>query len=321
MNVLIVTPAPPGSLTGNRVTAERWAGILRALGHRVAIEVSGAAGGVAAGPDLLVALHAAKSAGEVEEYRRRHPGRPVVVALTGTDLYGDIRTDAAARAVLEVARRLVTLHPTAAAELPTDLRSRTRAIVQSSVPPADPLPPLDDCFEVCVSGHLRPVKDPFLTAAASRRLPPSSRLRITHLGAALEAEMADRARAEMASNPRYLWLGGVPRDEALRLLDRARLLVLTSTMEGGANVVCEALASEVPVISTRIEGSIGLLGDDYPGYFPVGDAAALAELLGRVEAEPAFYAELVERCRRRRHLVEPARERQAWGKLLRELPC
>ena len=154
---------------------------------------------------------------------------------------------------------------------------------------------------------------------AVRTLPPDSKIQVVHAGAALSEEMEKAARAEEALNPRYRWLGGLPRWKTLRLLARCHLLVLTSQMEGGANVVCEALACSVPVISSRISGSIGLLGADYPGYFPVGDTQALANLLTRVETDTTFYNTIKAWCERLKPLVDPAREHQSWGNLLREI--
>jgi glycosyltransferase involved in cell wall biosynthesis len=140
-----------------------------------------------------------------------------------------------------------------------------------------------------VLGHLRPVKDPFRTAEAARLLPASSRIRVLHAGAALSPAMEHQARAEEAINSRYRWLEDLPRWKALRLLARSRLLVLTSLMEGGANTISEAIAAGVPVLASRIPGSVGLLGTQYPGYFPVGDTAALAALLTRAETDTKFY--------------------------------
>jgi putative glycosyltransferase (TIGR04348 family) len=314
MNILIITPAPPGSRKGNRITARRWAGLLRQLGHRVAIrqEYQGQR------CDLLVALHARRSFEAVDAFHRAHPERPLVIALTGTDLYDEIHTDPIAGQVLELAWRLIVLQPLGIAELPPHLRQRARVIYQSiEMPPgARPRPGV---FEVCVLGHLRPVKDPFRTALASRLLPVSSRVRVLHIGAALDPDMARQARAEAADNPRYRWLGDLPRWQALRLLARSRLLVLTSRMEGGANVLSETIAAGVPVLASRIPGSVGLLGNDYPGYFPVGDARALAKLLHRAETDAALYSGLKTWCRGLRPLVRPARERQSWRSLLREL--
>jgi glycosyltransferase involved in cell wall biosynthesis len=168
-------------------------------------------------------------------------------------------------------------------------------------------------------GHLRPVKDPFRTALAARLLPESSRIRVVHLGAALSDDMAAAARVEEKANPRYRWLGEQPRWKALRILSRSRLLSLTSELEGGANVVSEAVTLSVPVVSSRIAGSIGLLGEDYPGFFPFGDTQSLADLLHRAETDTTFYKDLKRFGRRQRPLFEPARERASWRQLLAEL--
>ena len=78
-------------------------------------------------------------------------------------------------------------------------------------------------------------------------------------------------------------------------------------------------AASVPVISSDIPGSIGILGAGYPGYFPVGQTRALAALLHRAESDAKFLGDLRRWCRRLRPLVDPARERATWGRLLREL--
>ena len=314
MKIRIVTPAPPRSRKGNRVTALRWARVLRDLGHQVVIEQE-----YHGRPcDLLIALHARRSAAAVQEFRRRHSHKPLIVALTGTDLYRDIRQSADAKQSLELASRLVVLQPLGVVELPEHLRPKARVIYQSVRKPRRQPAPRQGVFGVCVLGHLRTVKDPFRAALAARRLPASSRVRVIHLGAALSPSMEKRARAEMAGNPRYCWLGEVPRSKALHLLARCRLLVLSSVMEGGANAISEALVVSVPVLASRIPGSVGLLGPDYPGYFPVRDTAALAALLRRAECDAGFYRALARWCKRLAPRFEPARERRSWQDLLRE---
>jgi putative glycosyltransferase (TIGR04348 family) len=315
MKILLVTPAPPGSRKGNRVTALRWSRLLRQLGHRVAIQQEYNDEPT----DLLIALHARRSFPAVERFGRLHPDRPIVVALTGTDLYDEIHTDKTAALALEKASRLVVLQPLGIEEVPKALRPKVRVIYQSTVAPRTDRAPRAGTFEVCVLGHLRPVKDPFRTAQAARLLPPSSRIHVLHLGAALDADIDRQARREAADNPRYRWLGDRPRWQALRILARCRLLVQSSRLEGGANTISEAIAAGVPVLSSRIPGSVGILGADYPGYFPVGDTPSLAALLDRAETDTSFYAELKARCRRLRPLVDPARERAAWRRLLGEL--
>jgi putative glycosyltransferase (TIGR04348 family) len=315
MRILIVTPAPPRSRKGNRITAVRWARILRELGHRVDLAQQ-----FDEQPcDVLVALHARRSAQSIQRFHRLHPDKPLVLALTGTDLYGDIHRDAAAQRSLELASRFVLLQAHGIGQLQESLRDKARVIYQSVVAPRSCPPPLKDVFEVCVIGHLRDVKDPFRAALASRRLPASSQVRIVHMGAALSERMAVRARAEMNVNSRYRWLGELPHWKTQQRLARSRLLVLSSKMEGGANVISEAVAVSTPVVSSRISGSIGLLGEDYPGYFEVGDTHGLAELLLRAEQDSDFYAALQSRCRRLKPLTETRRERRSWQQLLREL--
>ena len=316
MNICFLTLAPRGSRSGNRVTALRWARLVRQLGHRARIAET-----LDARPsDVLVALHAVKTSAAIEQAAARWPGSARVIALTGTDLYESQGSQerASARRSLELADRIILLQRKALEALPAELRPKARVIEQSALPPpvaASPGPG----FPVCVIGHLRDVKDPFLAAQAARRLPARSQVRITQIGAALSDPMRARAEREMAENPRYRWLGEQRRSALHRLLAQSRILALTSRSEGGANVVSEAIAAGVPVVSTRIPGTIGLLGDDYPGYFPVGDAQALATLLLRAEEDPAFYRTLQSACDRVRPLLDPARERDAWARLLAEL--
>jgi putative glycosyltransferase (TIGR04348 family) len=314
MKIIIVTPAPPGSRKGNRVTALRWARHLRHFGHRVAIRqhYQGESCG------LLIALHARRSFAAADCFRKRFPDRPLVLALTGTDLYGDIHTDRRARLALEMASRLIVLQPLGIEELPAHLRPKARVIYQSLTAPR-PTGPRRGVFEICVLGHLREVKDPFRAAAAARLLAEESRARVLHLGGALSASMARRAKKETETNPRYRWLGDVPRWRALRLLARCRLLVQSSLVEGGANSLSEAIAAGVPVLSSRIAGSVGILGADYPGYFPVGDTEALALLIQRAESNADFYRTLKTWCGRLKGLVAPAAERASWRRLLSEI--
>ena len=104
----------------------------------------------------------------------------------------------------------------------------------------------------------------------------------------------------MVANPRYQWRGGVPSWTVRRALARAPLMVLSSIMEGGANVVSEALVAGVPVLASAIPGSIGLLGRDYPGYFPVGDTVALTECCIVRRLTSNFLDELSRHCARSR---------------------
>jgi len=221
LKIGIVTPAPPGSRRGNRVTALRWARILRSLGHRVEITQSYEG----ESHDLLIALHALRSHDAIKRFRCEHPDHPLIVALTGTDLYRDLSRSELARQSLELASRLIVLQPKAFDALPNHLHAKTRVIYQSVEPfPAirNPRVPVRN-FMICVIGHLREVKDPFRAAMAARLLPAVSRIRIIHVGGAMNEKMAERARREMQINPRYKWIGEQPRWRVRQILMRSQL--------------------------------------------------------------------------------------------------
>ena len=145
---------------------------------------------------------------------------------------------------------------------------------------------------------------------------PTSKLRVIHLGRAHTTDFANKARAEMARNPRYRWLGEVPGWRVRRELAKTRAMVISSNQEGGANVVSEAIVAGVPVIASDIAGNVGLLGRDYPGTYPVGDEAALARLLDRAETEPAFIEALERHGRKLKPLFRPAFERAALKRIV-----
>jgi len=314
MKIALITPAAPRTRLGNRNTAMRWARMLRELGHDVRVEQQWNG----APSDAMIALHARRSHESILRYADQCPRRPLVVTLTGTDLYRDIRSDATAQLSLKLATRLIVLHELGATDLPARHRAKTRVVFQSAVATRR-RPPLASRFEVVVCGHLRQEKDPFRAAAALHYLPRASRIRITHLGGALAPDMAEEARRWMAADRRYRWLGELAHWRALQILARSPLMVISSFMEGGANVVCEALAARTPVIASRIAGNIGMLGRDYGGYYPVGDERALARALWRAESDPLYYRQLKRSCGARRALVTPRHEQQALRALLAEL--
>lgn len=343
LRVLLVTPAPPGSHHGNRVTAARWAGLLRSLDHRVRVREDHDGAPL----DLLVALHARKSAAAVRRVRAEYPAAGVVLALTGTDLYPSLEAAGVDPAVLATADRLVVLQPLAVAQLPPSLRGRVRVIHQSVKPRAErryhavepapwgALPPYGrppggvapppggtrcDHFPVAMLAHLRGVKDPLLPAGAVRLLPATSHLRVWHAGAVIDPDLGDRAAVESRANDRYTWLGQLTRAGAARLLASTRAVVHPSRHEGGANVVSEALAAGVPILASRIPGTVGILGADYPGYFPPGDAVALAALFDRAERNAdGLYDRLCRHCAALGPLTDPRVERASWRRLIAEL--
>lgn len=316
MKISLVTPAGKQSRAGNRTTAVRWARILRDLGHRV--DISEADDG--AGADMMVAVHAWRSADSIHAFADRYPDRPLVVLLAGTDIYAFQHSNPEdTLKSMTCATELVCLHGLVHRAIPKRFGGKLRVIHQSSLPLPAPRRPSPRWFEVCVAGHLRREKDSLRTAYAARHVPGASRLRVVHLGKAHDADWARDARAEAANNPRYIWRGEVPGWQVRRQFARSHAMVISSVMEGGANIVSEAIVCGVPVIASGIDGNIGLLGGDYEGYYPVEDERALADILYRAETEPAFLKKLGAQCRAKRKLFTPAAEKAAWRKLLKDM--
>ena len=303
MRIALITPYGREHRNGNWHTAARWARFLREAGHTVRVQVEWDGRNA----DLMLALHARRSFASIRAFAKHFPSRPLLLVLTGTDLYRDIHEDADAQQALELAHRIIVLQERGVDELAAHLAAKTRVIYQSSPDIARrPSPP--HTFEVLVIGHLRTEKDPFRVALATAYLPEHSQIRVTHLGSALSEDMAETAELAQNKLPRWHWLGEVPHKMVIKRLARAHLMVISSVMEGGANVICEALAADVPVLASHMPGNIGMLGEDYPGYFPVGDERQLAKLLSMAETDPDFYADLLSHTRARRGLMRPEQE-------------
>jgi len=315
MNIQLVTPAPLKINNGNKITAVRWAGILKKLGHcvRVAQSYDGKP------CDLLIALHARRSYDSIQRFHDRHADLPLVVVLTGTDVYRDIHEDPEAQRSLELATKLVALQKMALRELPRRFQEKTEVIYQSAEAVRAKTPRRSATFKVCVVGHLREEKDPLRTAFAVRNLPADSRIEVTHIGQALDEKLGKQAKAETDRNPRYRWIGQLSHRKTRERLARSHLVCITSRMEGSSNVLSEALASGVPVVASKISGLMGTLGNRFTGYFPVGNTEKLRKLLLQAERDPVFYRSLKRHCQNLAHLVEPKRELEAWRRLLKEI--
>jgi len=288
------------------MTALRWQGFLEELGYSVEVTESWSGEDVG----VLIALHAFRSHQSIVQFKKRYPTRPIVLILTGTDLYRDMQNHSEVLQSMEMADQLIVLQSSALDSIPPSLRYKAQVIYQSvEIDLTDPIAKED--FLVSVIGHLREEKDPFCVARSLPLLPSDSKINIKHLGQAMNSQMEDLARNFNATLDRYQWIGEVSHTDALRLLSQSRLMIISSLMEGGAHVVSEAIALGIPVIASDIPGNRGLLGEDYPAYYPKGDESALANLLYRSETIPSFYASLHKHIDLQKELIKPAREKQS----------
>ena len=319
--IVIVTPALAAANNGNWQTARRWSRLLANDYQAHLTNVwpgAGPATVTARDPQLMIALHARRSAGSMLAWRTRHPTRPLVLVLTGTDLYRDIQTDKVAQRSLQLADRLVVLNELGAEALPPEHRAKTSVCLQSS-PTRRTLPKSDQHLRALMVGHLRDEKSPRTYFEAARRLAARPDILLDHIGGDLDPALGAEARALMASQPNYRWLGAMPHATTRTRIQAAHLLVHPSQMEGGAHVVIEALTAGTPVLASRIAGNLGLLGDNYQGCFDWGDAAGLATLLTQARDDPAMLPALKAQCVLRAPLFHPDHERLTLLNLLAPL--
>lgn len=314
-NIVIVTPAKSGTLHGNRTTALRWEQHLCAAGFQTEVLTDWQQGN----QDIMIALHAARSHASMRAWKQHHPEKPLILIMTGTDLYRDLFAgNAQALASLALADQIVLLQPEAIKCIPETYHSRCRVIYQS-VAARRRLPKHGRCFMVTVIGHLRDEKDPLRTAFALQRIPKTSRIQVFHLGMSMQEKYTREAERLASLDQRYHWIGPRRHQDTMRWLASSELMVISSIMEGGAHVVSEAIALGIPVIASDIDGNRGLLGNDYPGFFPVGDTASLSNLLSRAESDPVYMRALHESLEKRQELINPAREYSEILKLVNEL--
>jgi putative glycosyltransferase (TIGR04348 family) len=271
--------------------------------------------------DVMLALHARRSAGSIAAWAVRPAGsQGLAVVLTGTDLYRDIQADAGAQRSLALAAQLVVLQERGPDDLPAALRSKTRVIFQSStaLAPASK-PPAGTQLRAVMVGHLREEKSPQTLFEAAHLLAGEAGLFIDHIGEPLDVALGEQAQATAAACPHYRWLGGQPHAATRRHIQRAHVLVHASRMEGGAHVVMEAVLSATPVLASRIPGNVGMLGQDYAGYFEPGNAQDLADLLKRCRQDAGWLTQLQAQCALRAPLFAPKEEAAALHQLVQDL--
>lgn len=312
-HVLIISPALAEANNGNWQTARRWSRMLCPL-YRTTI----ASQWRGEGADVMLALHARKSAHAALAWAQAKGSDTLAVVLTGTDLYRDIQTDSSAQLALQLAGHLVLLQERGPDALPETRRHKAQVIFQSA-PRLATLTKTSRHLRALMVGHLRDEKDPLTYLRAAARLVLRPDIYLDHIGDVLEPALGQAVQLAASHCPQYRWLGGLTHGQTRRQIQRAHVLVHPSKMEGGAQVILEALQSGTPVLASRIEGNVGMLGSDYAGYFALGDDAALAALLQRCRDDPDFLPLLRQQCEARAPLFEPQHEQALLRQLVAKL--
>jgi putative glycosyltransferase (TIGR04348 family) len=336
--VHLITPALADARNGNWQTAFRWQKFLAT--HEVLVSMdwpsqhapmprkgtSLSATLDASSAPTMIALHARRSAGAIARFSKT--GQRIALVLTGTDLYRDIHSHDDAKQSLALADFLVVLNEQGVRALPSEYWEKTRVIFQSAGrlvrSPRTISPTGARYFNLALVGHLRAEKDPLTALTAMELLAARSvsrpHCRLIHVGGAKDEALARQfnERAHTLGH-RIVLKGSLDHCATRQVIKRCDLLVLPSIMEGGANVLIEAVTSGVPVLASAISGSIGMLGENYQGYFPVGDASALAALISRCRDDFRFLELLRDQCETRARLFLPEGERRAVNALVDDL--
>ncbi len=326
--VLIISPALANANNGNWQTALRWSRMLATNFQPFIAQHWRNEGGRGQAPggqpfEAMLALHARRSADSIAAWAKAHgatsDAKGLAVVLTGTDLYRDIQTDAVAQRSLTLAHRLVVLQECGPAALPADVRQKAHVIFQSSTSRRT-LAKSPERLRAVMVGHLRDEKSPETLFEAARLLKAYPDILIDHIGDPLDEALGEQARATALACPNYRWLGGLAHEATRGRIQRAHVLVHASKMEGGAHVVMEAVRSGTPVLASKIDGNVGMLGASYPGYFALGNAQALAAMLVRIRKcqltagtalEDTFLTQLQIHCTQRALLFDPMAEQEA----------
>ena len=311
--IIIVTPYLAAANNGNWRTAHRWQSL---LSNEFRVIVQGDWQGEPC--DVLIALHARRSAEVIQRFHDLHPQKPLVVVLTGTDLYKDLATNHDAQRSLVLADALIVLQEDAIQYVPLDCRKKTHIVYQSAKTLAPATKP-SERLNCVVVGHLRAEKDPATLFRAVEGLPVNSPVHILHLGAPLDDQLAAKAHALAQRRPNYRYAGALAHGLTRAAIKRAHLLIHPSIMEGGANVIVEALSSGTAVLASKMSGNVGMLGADYPGYFPVGDHTALVQLLTRCAEDANFLSRLNIACKARAKLFLPLTEQLSLARMINGL--
>jgi putative glycosyltransferase (TIGR04348 family) len=316
-SICIISPALAAANNGNWQTAKRWQHMLSTEYHvEIMLQWDGTSGSKVF--DVMLALHARRSADSMAHWAAKFPDKLIVLALTGTDLYRDIAVDPVAQQSLKLAHRLIVLQDMGPKSLPAEYQSKCQVIFQST-PRRQSVPKTSKKLRALMVGHLRSEKSPETYFAAARVLAQRPDIVLDHIGAQLDADLGNQACQLAAKVLTYRYLGEQTHAQTRARITRAHLLVHPSRMEGGAHVVMEAVMSGTPVLASRIDGNVGMLGADYDGYFPWGDAQALANLLLRCKNEPLFLDHLKVQCALRSPLFEPRTEQAALLKIVSQV--
>lgn len=315
MDILILCPIINALETGLYTTARRWETIFRQLGHNVRIASPSDA---VTETDILVALNPVRCSSYLEDLPLSET--PLIVVLTGTDIYNELKKKPNFYRHLESARVLIGLHPGITEEVPERYRSKLRVIVQSA--PNQKSRPQNNILygQAIFIANLRYFKRPMTVFAAACALNENVNINITHIGDIVDDEYHFWSQPEFHKTvPRYNWLGAKTREDTASALASSDVMLIASSTEGGSNVQSEAISAGVPIISSRNRCVESLLGSDYPGLFDTDNHHQLACLIEKFFVDHSFRELLKSNVSRASYQFSYDLEVEKWKNVIQEI--
>jgi teichuronic acid biosynthesis glycosyltransferase TuaC len=218
----------------------------------------------------LVHAHGGETAFPARFYRA-----PLVVSYCGSDLLGAARADGSVPPAWRLRRGIVREHSRLARATITKTAELERRL------PA----PVRARNTVIPNGVDRDLFRPLPRAQARTELgwDPDEPVALFAADPSVALKRVELAKTACEAARRRGWNGrlhvaaGVPPDRMPLLLNAADCLLLTSTTEGSPNVVKEALACDLPVVSTPVGDVPALLAGVSPSAVAKADAESLAD--------------------------------------------
>ena len=151
----------------------------------------------------------------------------------------------------------------------------------------EPVASAPDAVDFLYIGMMRDLKGPDVFIEALRR---AEQLAGRPLRGVMVGDGDDKPRYKarleaIGMGGRVTMRDAMPAREAFAL---ARTVVIPSRAESMPYIVLEAVAAGKPVISTKVGGIPEILGPDFAGFVPPGDAKALAAAMAHTISDPGW---------------------------------
>lgn len=156
--------------------------------------------------------------------------------------------------------------------------------------------PRDGATDLLFIGELRHLKGVDVLLEAVAKLRPQQTVTVTIVGAGPDAAGFKTLAHKLELDQQIRFLPPMPAREAFAL---GRILVVPSRAESLPYVVLEGAAAGLPLIASNVGGIPEILGADYPGLVPAGDASRLADTLARFIAADSATSSLAASLRQK----------------------